>query len=466
MAQTATPNDTASTCVLEDAGPCRKRLKIEIPAERVSAKIAESFDLVSKQAQLPGFRPGKAPRKLIERRFGQSARDEARSQLASEAVQDAIKEHKLKVLGDPEGGDELADADMSGDKPITFTFEVEVAPEFDLPSFDDVEIKKPIIDVTEAMADEEIEKMGVNEGDLVTVEGKPSPGDYLVGNGVLTRDKDNEEIHNIEGAVVRIPLDSKETSSMVLGVMIENFTKALGKAGVGDEVIFKTTAPDQHEVEAIRSEPVSIAFTITAVHQIKPKTAEGLVAHYGMENEQQLREAIMLRLNQRVLIEQQSAMRQQLAKHLLDTVECELPEKLTANQAERNIHRRRLELVYQGVDPAEIDKQMDELRRSSEDAAANDLKLFFILGKAAMDRKVEVSEQEVAGRIAQMAAEQGQQPDQLRADLIRTNQIHSVAQQIREHKTLDSLIAEAKLVDTPLEEFNKWMTDQAKKKSK
>ncbi len=459
MADTATKSGAKST--IEDAGPCRKRLSIEIPAEEVAAKIRASFDVVAQQAALPGFRPGKAPRKLIERRFGKAARDEARGELASAAVKEAIQEHDLKVLGEPEGGDELAEADLSGDKPIKFTFEVEVAPEFELPALTDIEIKKPIIDVDESMADKEIERMCVNEGDLTDVDGVAEPGDYLVGRGVLTRDRDGEVIHDIEGAVLRKPSDSKEKSGMALGVRIEDFDKALGKAKAGDEVQFKTTAPDQHEVEAIRNEAVTIAFTVTGVHRIQPLEADQLVERYGLESEQQLRESIMLRLNQRVLIEQQSAMREQLARHLLNTIEFELPKGVTANQAERNIQRRRFELMYQGVDAEEIDKQMDDLRESSTDAAQRELKLFFILGKAAMDRQIPVTEPEVTGRIAQMAAESGQRPDQLRAELIKTGRIHAIAQQIREHKTLDSLLSDVQLVETPVDEFNEWMKSQS-----
>lgn len=464
MAETATKSGAKST--IEDAGPCRKKLSIEIPAERVSAKIQESFEAVAQQATLPGFRPGKAPRKLIERRFGKAARDEARSELASAAVQEAIKEHNLHVLGEPEGGDELADADLSGDQPIKFTFEVEVAPEFELPPLTDVEIKKPIIDVTEEMADKEVEKMCVNDGDLNDVEGGAEPGDYLVGRGVLTRDRDGEVIHDIEGAVIRRSSDPKEKAGMALGVRVEDFEKVVGNAKAGDQLTFKTTAPDQHEVEAIRGEPVTITFTVTGVHRIKPLSVAQLLERFGMEDKQQLREAITLRLNQRVLVEQQSAMREQLARHLLDAIEFDLPEKVTANQAERNIERRRFELMYQGVDAEEIDKQMDDLRQSSNDAARRELKLFFILAKAANDRQVPVTEPEVNGRIAQMASESGQRPDQLRAELIRSGRVHAIAQQIREHKTLDSLLSEVKTVETPLDEFNAWMKEQNADRSK
>lgn len=459
MAESAT--ERVATSTVEDAGPCRKKVSIEIAAERVRERLSEAIDTASSQASLPGFRPGKAPRRLIERRFGKAAREEARQRLATDAIRESIDEHKLRVLGEPEGGDELAEADLSGDEPIRFTYEVEIAPEFDLPSLSGFEIKKPVIEVTQEMADAEIEKLRVNEGELEDAEGQPGPGDYLVGHGVMKRDRDGEVIHDIEGAVIRLPSDPKEKSGLALGVLFEEFTSAVAGKGVGDEIVLRTTGPDQHEVEAIRSEPITITFTVSGAHRIRPLEVAELVQRYGLENEQQLREAVMLRLNQRAIIEQQTAMRQQLARRLLDAIDFELPEKITARQTERNVERRRLDLMYRGVDAEEIDRQMDALRRSVASAAQQELKMFFILGKAAMDRETPVSEEEVMGRIAQIAAETGQPPDQLRKELARTGRIQALATQIREHKALDAMLQEVTIVETPLDEYNDWMRAQA-----
>ncbi|RMH28497.1 MAG: trigger factor [Planctomycetota bacterium] len=454
MAETVA--DRISTSTVEDTGVCRKRVTIRIPAGRVREKLSDSFDTVAKQATLPGFRPGRAPRRLVEKRFGRAARDETRRELASQAVREAVQEHGLRVLGDPEGGESLADADLSGESDLEFTFEVEVAPEVEIPDLSGVEILKPIIEITEARADEEIEKLCLNEGDLEEVAGDPQPGDYLVGHGVMTRDSDGAVVHDIEGAVVRIPQGGAgDGAGMALGVRFENLAEALAGKGVGDEVVLNTTGPDQHEIEAIRSEPITVRFSITAAHRIRPLSVDELSERLGMPDAQSLREAVMLRLNQRALIEQQAAMRQQLGRTLLEMIPLDLPEKVTAKQTERNIARRRMELMYRGVDEEEIDQQMDALRRSSEAAAINELKLYFILGAAAMARGTEVTEQEVLGRIAQLAAERGRRPDELRQELVKTGAINALAMQIREHKVLDQMLGEVKVTEVPLEEFNK-----------
>ena len=86
---------------IEDVGPCRKRIAIQIPAESVNETIEESFDTISHEAALPGFRKGRAPKRLIEKRFSGYVRDEARSRLISRAYQDAVESNGLKILGQP-----------------------------------------------------------------------------------------------------------------------------------------------------------------------------------------------------------------------------------------------------------------------------------------------------------------------------------------------------------------------------
>ncbi|MEC9373744.1 MAG: trigger factor family protein, partial [Planctomycetota bacterium] len=227
--------DIDSNVKIEDAGPCRKRLQIEIPASAVAEAVSSRLESVVAEAALPGFRPGRAPRRLIERRFGGMVRDEAKQQLAMQAYQSAVRDNKLRVLGDPEGGDELRDADMSGDKPVSFSLEVEVAPEITLPSLDGVEVKKPLLEVTDEMVDREVERLCVNEGSLEPQD-KAGPGDYCIGHGKMTRDKDGELIHDINGAVIQMPPKDKDGKGMILGVMVDDLAKQAGSPKAGDTI--------------------------------------------------------------------------------------------------------------------------------------------------------------------------------------------------------------------------------------
>jgi trigger factor len=443
---------------IADAGPSRKRLSIEIPAETVSEKLRESLETLAVEAQLPGFRKGKAPKGLIEKRFGQSVRSEATRQMVATAYAKAVEDHKLRVIGDP-SSDQLEKLEAKEGQSLKVDVEVEVLPEFDLPALDGIEIRKPIIPVTDQMVADELNKLAINEGRLEPRD-TPEPGDYLTGHGIM-KGPDGTEHYNIPGAVVQVPPKDKDGKGMVLGIMVEDFAKQLGKPKAGDTATITATGPEQHEIEGVRNAKLTITFKVDRIDRIVPADVSEMVGRFGFQDESQLRDVIKSRLSQRAMVEQQGAMRTQLARYLLQNTTVTLPEKLTAQQSARTLERQRMELMYRGAQPQQIEEHIAELRAASGARAAGELKLFFVLNKAAEDLKVQVSEAEINGRIAQLAAEQSAsggrsvRPEQLRQELIQRNQIGTVYQQVREHKTYDAILAKAKISEVPLDGFNK-----------
>ncbi|MGP1310990.1 MAG: trigger factor, partial [Phycisphaerales bacterium] len=444
---------------VSDAGPCRKKLEIEAPASAVRAAVGSTFDTLMGSAAIKGFRRGKAPRALVERMYGKAAREDARNRIVSAAYSKAVEQHKLRVLGEPEGGEEIKDADLSGDKPLKFSVEVEVAPEFDLPKMEDIGVKKPLFEVTDKMVDEQIERFAVNEGDLEERE-TAERGDYCMGHGKITIKGEKEPALDINGAVIQIPKEG-EQKGQILGVLVDDFAKQVGLPKQGDAVTVKAKGPEGHETESIRGKDLEITFEVAAVYRIVPASVESLCERFGMADENALREAMRNRLQQRVMIQQQSAMRQQIADFLLKNTSFDLPERLSARQAERRLQRARLELMYRGMDPMSVEHRVAEMRAGSKEAAQRELKLFFVLDKVASENNINVTEPEVNGRIAQMAMERGERPDKLRSELIEQRQVGFVVQQIREHKAMDHLLSKAKVEDVSPEAFEAEMKKSA-----
>jgi len=440
---------TAPVVTVEDAGPCRKKLSIEIPGDQIGEKIGAAIAELEGSVTLPGFRPGKVPRRLIEKRFGPSIREETKKRAVAEAYQTAVEEHKLRIVGDPEGGEELANAEVEPGKPLSFSIHVEVAPEFEAPEVEGIEVRKPAFEVTEEMVDEQIERACLNEGELEEQD-KAGPGDYCVGHGVLKIVESGEVIHDIEGAVIQIPKDGAK--GMILGVAADDFAHQVGAPGKGDAVTVRTTGPEQHEVEAVRGQALEATFEVSEVQRVIPATLEQLLSKFNLTNEEALRKGVRRQLESRVEAQQRATMRQQVAAKLLEAVDFELPERLTAGQAARNLQRRRMDLMYQGVEPDAIEEHLTEMREASGEMARRELKLFFILDALARKFDVRVTEQDVAGAITQMALSRGVEPSQLRQDLVRSGQIQAIAQQVREHKTLDRVLEKAKVEEVKPEE--------------
>ncbi len=451
MSESATQR--ISSCTVTDAGPCLKKLRIEVPADVVTERIDESLDALVSEAALPGFRKGHAPRSLLQKRFGDSVRSETKNQLVSSAYSEAIEEHSLKVVGSPIS-ESLPDAELEAGKPLVFEVDVEVLPEFEMPELDKLAIKKPKFELEEKAINEEIEKICLAEGDLEERE-SPEPGDYISGHGIMKAG--DTVIHDIPGAVVQVP---KDDEGMILGVLVSDFAKQLGKPKAGDEVTIKTKGPEHHEVEAVRDQDLVITFKVDRIDRIIPAKLEDLLERMGMESREQLEEAIKTRIEQRAHVEQQMLMRQQVASHLLKNVEMELPKRLTAQQAERMLGRKRAELMYRGVDQMEIEQNIATLRQASAGEAIRETKLFFILQKVAEDRGVQIQQAEIEGAIAQMAFRQGVRPEQLRQHLVQNKQIGTVVQQVLEHKALDSIISTAEVEEVSTADWEAFVKSQ------
>jgi len=445
MAQSTAAPSTNSVRI-EDVGPSRKRVTITIPGRKVSEQLNESINAVATEAEIPGFRKGRVPRSLVEKRFGAMVRNEARNQLVASAYSEAIEHHKLQVLGEPEPVEDLSQVELKPGADVTFSVEIEIVPEFQMPELEGIEVKKPPAVVTDEMVESQLTQLQQNEGTLEHQDAA-APGDFCIGDGVIRDEKSSQEYLTLNGAVIQIPPESAGARGAILGVLVEDFGTQVGTPKEGSEITVRTKGPENHENPEMRGKPLVITFKIHRVERIRPASVEDLVARFGVSDEKHLRETITLQLNQRAVIGQQVAMREQIARFLLDSVDLELPEKLTARQSERNIQRQRLEMMYRGLTPMNVEQRMAEIRDKGQEAAQRELKLFFILARVAETYAVQVTNEEVIGRVSQLARERGTRPQDLYQELAKTNQLVHVAQQIREHKAIDAVLSRARVVD-------------------
>ncbi|MFN9976874.1 MAG: trigger factor, partial [Phycisphaerae bacterium] len=229
----------------------------------------------------------------------------------------------------------LNNVELKAGQDLAFEIDVEVQPEFTLPSLDGIPVRKPVFEVPEAMVTDEIQKILINEGELESRD-NPEAGDYLTGHGIMVG-ADGTEFYNIKGCVVQVPTADKGGKGMILGVMVDDFAKQFGTPKVGQTATIKTTGPENHEVEKLRGAKVTITFAVERIDRIIAGKVENLLKAFGMTDEQQLKDAVKSRLEQRVQIQQQSVMRQQLAAHLLKSTNIELPQRITAIQSARTL---------------------------------------------------------------------------------------------------------------------------------
>lgn len=468
-AAAATPEtETADYDIkVEDAGPARKRLSITIAAADVDRKVGESIGALAASVQMPGFRKGHAPTKLIERRFGGDVRNEAKNQLVADAYSAALEQHDLRPVTEPEPVGDFESLEVEDGKPLSFVVEVEVVPDMDLPELDGFELKKPVLEVEDDHVENEMTRQQTQLGTIVDVEEGFAEGDRILGPGTVAKEGDDEPFFTHDNVDVIVPGDDDGGRGAVLGLLIDGLADMLKGRKVGDVLEIDTVGPDSHELEHIRGEKLHIRIEIAKGQRIEPADLDTVVAHYGLADEATLREQVKIALESRLAAEQQHAMREQVYEQLADKTDFELPEKMTENQASRVLERQRLELLYRGgMTTDEVEQRVAEMRSDAEAVTRRRLKLSFLMHRLADDLGVTVTEQEVNARIVDLARSRNMRPEKLRQDLIESRAIGEVGTQIRDHKVADRIIEKAKIEDVAADAWNAEVEQRREERAK
>jgi len=450
---------------VEDAGPARKALNIEVPAERIAKAIGDNYTKLQDDAVIPGFRKGRAPKRLIEKRFGLAVKDEVKSQLISETYEQAIEEQKLEVVGQPEIKD-IDKIEVPETGSLKYRVEVEVVPSFELPAIEGIEVEKPTMAINDAMIGEETDRLrerhgklnnasdsAVQEKDYVEAEVRIIAGKDATEPAADAEKKEGDEdpvIAHFPQSYVLVNGEDKEFKGHVVGILVDNLGKELIGKKVGDHVVLSLTGPGGHENDRIKDKPITIHLHLRVIHRPEPASMETLIEQSGLETQEKLNEEIKRNLENQRDQKQREAMHTQVTDHLLEKIEFDLPVGLSARQTGRILQRMAMDLANTGMPEAEIEQKLAELRMRSEDEARRQLKLFFILDKAAQQLSIDVDEREINGRIAYIAVQQGRRPEKLRQEMMRNGQYDQFYFAVRDQKTLDAIIEKGSIKEVEM----------------
>ena len=437
---------------IENVGPARKRVKITVPIDVITSKLKDSMGTLKTQTAIPGFRKGKVPAHIIEKRFGESIRSEARNEIISDAWKNAIEEFELKTLGEPEPVGDVTEVVLEEGKPLTFELEVEVMPDFDLPVFDDITLTRPVIEVTDKHINDEIETQKIRNGNLEPIEGKASKGDFLIGPAVVHLNGNTEAFYTTEQTRISIP--AKNEGGEMLGLHIDDLGATVEGSVVGDELTITTKGHDEHELEDVRGADVVITFNVVQAVRVNPLADEELSAAFGLDSLDTVKEQVKLALEQRRDKDQAAVLRRQATDEIANRVEMELPEKTSAMQADRDLQRLRTELQSSGrLTLEEVETEVAKVRHGSAEESKKRLKKYFILSKLAEHFHISVSEMEVNSRIAEIAMQNGVRPEEMRNRLAQQGQLGQIQAVVQEDKAADQLVAACTVTDMPVEDW-------------
>ncbi len=443
---------------IEEVGPCKKKLSIEVPQETIKKMLDEQFKDLRKDAVLPGFRRGRAPMRLVEKRFGSDIRNQVKLKILANASQKAIDDNKIDMLGDPDIDYEKVELPDSG--PMTFSFEVEVRPQFDLPELDGIAIEKPRIEITDAKIDEEILDFRKHAGLWVPKDGGVESGDQAVVDVVMKIEGvEDEKRDNIE--VFARP------RGFVGSIPVEKLDELLAGARPGDSRQTTVEVAETFFLEQYRGKKVSMDIAIKEVKRLEPaEINEEFLSRHGVKNMDELRNALKQYHASQAEQEARRAMGEQIYDYLLEHTKLDLPADIVAAQSTGILQRRYASMLMQGTPKEQIDQQMEDLRASSEEQAVEQLKVLFIMDKIADQLKIEVSEEEVNGQIAQIAMSRGRRPERMREEMEKDGSLTQFKLQLREQKVIEKLLETAKIEEVEPSKIRKIRRKPAAKTTK
>ena len=436
-----TKEKSNAVITVSDAGPCKKKVEVEIPAEAIHEKLDEKYRELRRDAVLPGFRKGRAPIRLLEKRFGTDITQQVKLELMAEASEEAVKENDLNSLRDPDIDHEKVD--LPEDGPLKFEFEVEVRPEFDLPELEGIAIEKPKVETTDERVDEELAALQKRAGVWTPKEkAGAAEEDQVIADVVLVTEgtADHDQRENIE-IVVR-------KSGFVAGVPVEDLDKLLKGAKHGDEKKTTVDVPATYFNEQYRGKKVEVAISVKEVKQMAPaELDEEFFKRLNVEDIDELKDNLREQISQQAERQARAAMGEQVYSYLRENITLDLPESVVAEQSLSLLQRQYSNMLMQGMAKEQVDEQMDQLRASSEQQAADQLKLYFVMDKIADKFEVEVSEEEINGHIAYVAATRGRRPEKMREELARDGSLTQFALQVREEKCIEQILEKANITE-------------------
>ena len=452
-----TTEEIKNIVTIEDTGPCKKKILVEIPEEKIKSALNEQYDELKKDSVVPGFRKGRAPLRLLEKRFGSDVGKQVKLKLMLDASESALKDAELDTLGDPDIDHEKVEMPDSG--ALKFDFEVEVRPEFELPELEGIAVETTEIKITDKQVEEQILNLQKQAGIWAPKEdGAVEDDDQVIADVELTIEG-VEEIEKLDNTEIMV-----RKSGFVGPVPVEELDKLLAGAKHNDVKKTEIDIPKTFYNEQYRGKKIGVEITVKEIKQLEPaELNEEFFMKYGFETKDELSEAIREARLTQAQRDVRSAMAGQVYEYLLEKTKFDLPADVVAAQSMQLLQRQYSNLLMQGTERSKVDERMGELRASSEGQAKQQLKILFIMDKIAEKFDINVNEEEINGHIAQVAAQRGRRPEKMREELLRDGSLAQFSLQVREQKCVEKILESAKITEVKAKAEPKAKKKAAKK---
>ncbi|MGH3327233.1 MAG: trigger factor [Streptomycetales bacterium] len=422
---------------VETLNPTRVRLTVEVPFEELKPTLDAAYKSISQQVNVPGFRRGRVPARIIDQRFGRGAvLEQAVNDALPRFYGQAVEENKVKVLSQPE----LDITRFEDGQELAFTAEVDIRPPVDLPEYEGIEVTVDDAEVSDDEVEEQLQTLRDRFASLSGVDDRPArEGDYLSLDLEASRDGEPLEDATANGV----------TYAVGSGHMLDGLDEAVTGLSAGESATFRTTlAGGEHAGEE--------ADVSATVRNIKVKELPELDDEFAqMASEfdtlDELRQAIRERLEQMKEHQRLQQARDRALESLLSKIEVPLPEGVVAKEIAWR--KQSMQEQFDGAGVSKDDyleyegKSGDDFDEELEQNVRQSIKAQFVLDALAEQEQLSVSQEELTQHIVQVAAGAGMAPDEFAQRVVEGGQVPILVSEVVRGKALAFVVEHAKITD-------------------
>jgi trigger factor len=428
---------------VESLPNCMASLRIELPPERVTQEWGEVVKGFRKFARIPGFRAGKAPQNVVEAKYRKQIQDELTRKLIGQTTREAIREKGLNVLSISE----VDDVEFTPERIMRFTAMVVTSPEFELPQYKGIQIKVPPTEVNETELEAAVQSLRERNATFTDAPGRPlEKGDFAVIDYDTTLDG-----QPLLDAVPKAPKMLGGGKDFWIKIEEDSFLKGFSEALLGSNIDetreFNLPVPEKYPVSELEGKTLQFRVTLKALKQMQLPEVNDAFASQVVEGFDlaKLQETLRKSLEAEKVRQAETAKRNQIVDRLLSSVECELPPSYVKGEARRIMSEIVQQNQMRGVSEEILRENQKDIINAASRNAKDRVKANFILTRIAEAEGIEVNDNELKGRVQELATQYRMTPEKMRTELEEKGALPQIREEVLIGKVLDFLTSNANI---------------------
>ncbi len=420
---------------VEELSPIERKLSIEVEGTEVDSELSRAYTQLGRQVKIPGFRPGKIPRRILEQKFKQEVEGDVIQRLVQRTYMEAIRDHKVEAVSDPM----VTQKTFAASQPFAYEARVEVRPRVQPKDYTGVALTRTEVKVEDAQIAERMEQMRKRFARLDPVSGGrevAKAGDYAVVDYTGTVDGKEIPGGKAENATVQV----------APGELVQGNIPQLEGVKVGDSQQLDYTFPADYPLEEAKGKTAHFTVHLKGLkEEIIPELDDEFAKEIGGGNTlEEMRTKIRGDLEKSQKLQAETKEREELIKALVEKNAFDLPKAMTERAIDSMLEGALRQMMRSGLDPRSLDLDFNKLREDLRERAESEVRGALIFEAIADQEKIEISEEEIEKKIAELASESNQALSAVQKHFRTPAERRSLTLRLREEKTVEFLKSRAK----------------------